>query len=300
LKNWQTAFVLLSAASLLAGCSMENLPGWSTPTPTATPTITPSPTPVPAALVNGEAIPLEELDHELQRYRQARAAMGYPPGNPKDDQLQVLQSLVEERVAVQASIASGYRVEESQVDSALAAIHQARGGEPAFQSWLAESFYTAEEFRSALRRQLQVQLAADAAASQVPAEAEQVHARHILVADYNTAESLLSQLAGGSDFAATARAYSLDLNTRLNGGDLGWIARQTLILPEVEEAAFGLDAGRISQVVQSPAGFHIVQTLERAESRPLSPAQLETKRQLAVREWLAQWVAKSEIRILLP
>lgn len=285
---------------LLTACSLDSLLTGSTPTPTAIPTITPSPTPILAAVVNGEGIPLTDLDREVQRFEKAQSDLGIDLATLVDYRRQVLQAMAEERAAAQASAASGAQVNETQVDTAIQSVIQSRGGNEAFQTWLTDNLYTLEEYRTALRRQLLINIATDNIASQVPLAAEQVHARHILIASPDLAATLLSSLAGGSDFAAAARTYSLDLNTRLNSGDLGWFARGTLTIPEVEDAAFSLQPGQMSQVVPSKAGYHIVQTLERADSRPLSPALLENLRRRAVETWLINIVQKSQIQFFLP
>jgi parvulin-like peptidyl-prolyl isomerase len=99
-----------------------------------------------------------------------------------------------------------------------------------------------------------------------------VHARHILVATQAEAENILAQLRAGADFDALARTYSLDISTRDHGGDLDFFPRGLLLSPELEEAAFALAPGQISDVVHSELlGYHIVQVLER-EERPLAEA----------------------------
>jgi parvulin-like peptidyl-prolyl isomerase len=243
---------------------------------------------------------MDELEREVQRYLKAQSALGTTPTNAGDVKRTVLQAMVEERLVVQASTASGNKVDDARLDSVLQSIQLARGGDSGFQTWLVDNLFTPEGFRAAMQRQMLATMATDTVAAQVPASAEQVHARHVLVASSNLADTLLSNLAGGSDFAAAARSYSLDLDTRLNGGDLGWFARGTLIVPEVEAAAFALQPNQISQVVQSAEGFHIVQTLEHADSRPLSPAQLEILRRRAVRDWIAKLVEKANIQVFLP
>jgi len=101
---------------------------------------------------------------------------------------------------------------------------------------------------------------------------EQVHARHILIRTDPTpseeeladarkkAEDILKQLREGADFAAMARKYSDDKATADKGGDLGFFGRGQMV-PEFEKVAFSLKPGQISDVIKSPFGFHIIQTL---------------------------------------
>jgi parvulin-like peptidyl-prolyl isomerase len=253
-----------------------------------------------AALVNGEPIIKADFEREVLRFEKGQSVLGRDIATLGDYRHQVLQSMIEEYAAAQAAASSGRTVTDEQLDSVIQSAQKARGGAEGFQTWLADSGYTMEEFRTAVRRQLLIQSATDTIASQIPAEAEQVHARHILVTDRALAETLLSWLAGGTDFTATVKSYSLDLGTRSNGGDLGWFPKGVLTIPEVEEAAFSLQPGQISQIIQSKAGYHIVQTLARADSRPLSPESLEILRRKAVEAWLSEQVQKANIQMFLP
>lgn len=74
------------------------------------------------------------------------------------------------------------------------------------------------------------------------------------------AEELLAQIRKSpGEFAALARANSQDSGSAPNGGDLGFFGRDSAI-KQIEDAAFALQkVGEISNVVQSPFGYHIVQ-----------------------------------------
>ncbi|MFZ5946948.1 MAG: peptidylprolyl isomerase [Stygiobacter sp.] len=76
------------------------------------------------------------------------------------------------------------------------------------------------------------------------------------------AQSLLDSLKAGKDFAVLAKKYSDDSGSAQNGGDLGFQKRGVLV-PEFEAAVYSLALNQISNVVQSPFGFHIIQLLER-------------------------------------
>jgi peptidyl-prolyl cis-trans isomerase SurA len=76
------------------------------------------------------------------------------------------------------------------------------------------------------------------------------------------AQRLLDSLRGGADFSALARAFSDDAGSAANGGDLGF-ARRGVFVKEFEEAAFALQPGDLSPVVETQFGFHILRMIER-------------------------------------
>jgi len=103
---------------------------------------------------------------------------------------------------------------------------------------------------------------------------EQVQASHILVAERDLAEQLRDQLLAGADFAELASAYSEDEGSKGNGGDLGWFGRGEMV-SAFEEAAFSLEVGAISDVVETSFGFHIIQVADHQEHTTPSYADVE-------------------------
>ncbi len=113
-------------------------------------------------------------------------------------------------------------------------------------------------------------------------EVEQVRARHILIkvapnasadakaAARKTAESLLAAVKAGGEFAALAKKNSEDPGSAAQGGDLGLFPRGRMA-PAFEEAAFALQAGGVSDVVETSFGFHVIRVEEHRPggARPL-------------------------------
>jgi peptidyl-prolyl cis-trans isomerase D len=113
---------------------------------------------------------------------------------------------------------------------------------------------------------------------QVP---NRVHAEHILFVTVNAktdaeieevrkkAEEVLKQAQKGANFEELAKKYSEDPQTKDKGGDLGWITeRQTVA--EFEKAAFSLEKGKLSGLVKTQYGFHIIKVLDKetAHTKP--------------------------------
>jgi peptidyl-prolyl cis-trans isomerase SurA len=78
-------------------------------------------------------------------------------------------------------------------------------------------------------------------------------------------EEIRKRLGEGAEFEEMARQYSEDPGTASNGGNLGWVEKGTF--PEAfEDAAFRLNPGEISEIIESPVGIHLVQMIEKKEN----------------------------------
>ena len=109
-----------------------------------------------------------------------------------------------------------------------------------FDDWLTANLWTEEEFQNALEAELIVEKMVAAVTADVPTAMEQVHVRYIQIDNSDLGQSLLAQLREDGDFADLAQRYSLDQATAPYGGDLGFFARGSLLVPEVETVAFSL------------------------------------------------------------
>ena len=141
------------------------------------------------------------------------------------------------------------------------------------------------DYRRTIEADLLYDKLQDLFASQVPTSGEQVHARHILVETEEEAQAVLARLEAGEDFASLAKELSTDEATKEDGGDLGWFPRGVMV-PEFEEAAFALQPGEISDIVQTSFGYHIILVEERDPDRELEPYALEQRQASALNDWL--------------
>lgn len=94
---------------------------------------------------------------------------------------------------------------------------------------------------------------------------EERRARHILVnfgadkaASKAKIEKFAAEIKAGASLADLAKQNSDDTGSKPQGGDLGWIKRGTMV-QSFEEALFDLDAGEVSDPVQTEFGWHLIQ-----------------------------------------
>ncbi len=134
----------------------------------------------------------------------------------------------------------------------------------------------------------------DVITANTPHSQDEVWARHILVADEATANTVRQRLLNGEDFAKVAAEVSTDTGTKDKGGDLGWFARGIMV-PEFDTAAFSLKVGEISQPVKSQFGYHIIQVLAH-ETVPLDASTYQQARQTAFNDWLTK--ARTDYKVV--
>lgn len=79
---------------------------------------------------------------------------------------------------------------------------------------------------------------------------------------FDLALKIRDSILTGGDFADFAKRYSGDPGTANEGGELGWFNKGKLF-PEFENAAFKLTTGELSQPIETPFGFHLIQTIEK-------------------------------------
>jgi len=285
-------------------------PNAAAPTqPSVGPTVVPTQGPA-AARVNGLAVPLAEFEKNVARRQAEMTKQGIDLTTTEGKAAlaemlrQILEGMMEQELIDQQVAKQGIIVTEAEVDAAVNQSIADSGGVDAFNKYLSSvAGITVEEYRAGQREGMLTQKMIDRVTSNVPMTGEQVHARHILVNTKAEADSLLAQLRAGADFAALAQRYSKDTITSAGGGDLGWFPRGGLFDAALEQAAFELQPGQISGVVQSDLGgqtvYHIIQVVDRDPARALSDDALLAARRMAFQSWLDNLKASSKIERLV-
>jgi peptidyl-prolyl cis-trans isomerase D len=133
----------------------------------------------------------------------------------------------------------------------------------------------------------------------------EVKARHILVKlvpDATEKEQqekreqlskLLTEIKAGASFEELAKKHSED-GTSAEGGDLGWFKPGEMV-PAFESAAFALDAGQVSDIVQSPFGLHLIKVEERKDEITKSLDEAREEITLILAESRAQKLLEEEL-----
>jgi peptidyl-prolyl cis-trans isomerase C len=133
----------------------------------------------------------------------------------------------------------------------------------------------------------------------IPSQQE-VRARHILVKTEDEAKKVAKEIAGGADFAESAKKYSQDSGGE-GGGDLGYFTKGQMV-KAFEDAAFALEKGKVSAPVQSEFGWHLIKVEDKRDRQPptfdevkdqITASLIQAKLQSTVQEMREQ--AKIEI-----
>ncbi|HEY6555018.1 MAG TPA: peptidylprolyl isomerase [Vicinamibacteria bacterium] len=248
------------------------------------------------AQVNGKTITKDDL---LTQARQMQAQMAQArrgqPVPPMDDRFykQVLDGMVAQALLLQDAQRQGVVVSDDELKPQMAALRGRFPDEATYKKALEQEGLTEKELQEKLRQEAVIQKYVGtrvfnevAVTDQVAREfydknqdkmqrPERAHLRHILIlvapnaapADKEKArakaEDLLKKIKGGEDFAKLAAENSDDTGSKVRGGDLSWVSRGQAP-PPFEQAAFALaKPNDLSGVVESPAGFHIIQLVAR-------------------------------------
>lgn len=276
----------------------------------------------PAAVVNGTTITQKALAFETQRMIEQMARQGQVPNEeimPKVRE-DVLNRMIEEELLFQDSQAKEIKVPDARVTEELASIKQRFPSEKEYQDALAGIDMNEADLTRKIKRGMAIEQliknhviqGTDVSDAESRAfydqnanmfqKPEQIQARHILikmggdVTEEQKAEALTKiemvrkKALDGEDFAALASEYS-EGPSSAKGGDLGYFSRGQMVKP-FDDAAFALEPGKISEVVETQFGYHIIEVTDR---QPASVVSYETA-QAQIVERLKQEKSRREIR----
>ncbi len=270
------------------------------------------------AVVNGDVITRADLDRAVDFGKRQAAQQGKPlsPEELAALEKESLDKLIGIQLLYQASKKAGNKVDDKQVDEKFAEFRKRFPSEEAFKKAMDEWNVT----EAAMKAELKKGMVTEALVTKnfvdkttIPEEQvkayydshpqffmqpEKVKASHILIKlkpDASEAEKaeamkkikkIQEQLKKGEDFAEVAKKSS-EGPTASRGGDLGYFGRGQMVGP-FEEAAFSLEPGKVSDVVTTQFGYHLIKV---ADKKPGSTVPFDT-----VKPRIEQYLKQEEVQ----
>jgi len=251
------------------------------------------------ARVNDQMLMRGDLDREMKLVSLRLARQGRPVSEAqlKRYETNIRETLINRTLLLQESKSQGVEVKESLVTKALSDFRAAFDGEMAYTRALADMGFSEERLKSQIRDGLAVKALIDdkvtrhisLSDSQVRAfydenpglfrQPEQVRASHILIKVPENADqekkaeamaaiqALKARIENGEDFAVLAMENS-EGPSKAKGGDLGFFGREQMVKP-FSDAAFALQPGQVSGVVETRFGYHLIRVTERKEAQTM-------------------------------
>jgi peptidyl-prolyl cis-trans isomerase C len=248
-----------------------------------------------------------------------------------------LEYLVNQELIAQEGKKLKMEPEDGEVDKELNGVKQRFPSQEAFEQLLKAEGFTEEKLRGFIKRAMTVRkvlevkvkpLAKPVTVKDIEnfyeenkerfAEPEKVKASHILLqaspdaseeektAAKATLQTVLEEAKGGADFAELAKKHS-QCPSAPQGRDLGYFTRGRMV-PEFEEAAFKLEPGQISDIVETQFGYHIILVQDKKPKRQLDIEEVskrikdvlsDKEMDTALKEWLKPIREQADVEILL-
>jgi len=122
-------------------------------------------------------------------------------------------------------------------------------------------------------------------------EPQEAHVRAILLGSEQEAWEVRDRLEAGEDFATLAGELSQDYASKEDGGDLGWLAPETMS-PAFDEFVFNSEVGTLSEPIRddtamTTGGYWLFKVLGREDSRQVSDEDRDLLKALALNEWVS-------------
>jgi peptidyl-prolyl cis-trans isomerase SurA len=244
------------------------------------------------AVVNSEVITQYDMSERVTRALRELRSRGIPAPDESELRRQVLERLILERVQLQLARETGLQIDDLQLDATIARIAESNNMPlTEFRRTLERDGIPFNKFREEVRsevvlsrlREREVDNKITVAESEIDnfivdqkeakSPSVEYNISHILIRlpeqarpeqitqQRSRADEAVRRVKAGADFAQVVATYS-DASDALEGGSMGWRTQDRL--PELFAGAVaGMKPGEISEVLRSPAGFHILRLNER-------------------------------------
>lgn len=281
----------------------------------------PAPQHATVALVNDEGITLQELLSWVSD-SQGTDLKGLEASLQEKQELRkkLLDQLIERKILLQEARRLKIEPAEEAFQERLREIKEGKD-ETTFDRFLSERNVTRETWERSVREdflieQMLNQMAGDPVQISEQELAryydshmkewevgEQLRLRKITVGTSEEAQSLRARILSGADFAQAAQEHAGSFDAE-KGGDLGY--RTSLELPVEFDPLFQAAVGSVSEVIQTPFGYHIVKVEDHRPARTLPFEEvkerirkivIEQKRERAFSKWMEKMRLKTEVKI---
>ncbi|HER44066.1 MAG TPA: hypothetical protein ENO08_06365 [Candidatus Eisenbacteria bacterium] len=258
--------------------------------------------------VNGRELYENEIDKEEGRIRTqltGRVPMEQLEGMSEVIRQQAVNNMINRVLLQQAADRAKIEISEEAVKERAEQVKSGFGSEDVFKEQLEMSGLTEAGFQQEVELALRIEALLDEKTNNLEGmgesdvrgfydsnierfkKPEQVQASHILIAVEESdteadkaakrqkIDSLLAEIRTGADFAELATQHS-SCPSKTRGGDLGSFGRGQMV-KEFEEAAFAMDAGEVSGIVETQFGYHIIKVTgrEAASTVPFEDAKAD-------------------------
>lgn len=301
---------------------------------------------VVVATVNGTPISRRTLTGQMMMAESGRMAMGGDESRSEDEQkaaakeleIEILNSLINLELACQEAVKRGYAPTETEITAAMEEFMAGLGDSDQVSHILDQFGETEDSLKGQLAKNLALQKWQEndflAQSKVTDKEAKDFYDAHpnlvqhgdlvkvsqILVAiplgspgqskeeAKAKAEKALGRLKNGDDFTVVAAEMSSDPEAARTKGDLGWLGKGQY-LPMFEETLFKMKPGEISEIIESPLGFHIfkVYGVKPAGQEPFESVKVDIveflsngKLMEAVRKKMLELQSQADIQVLDP
>jgi len=275
------------------------------------------------AVVNKDVVTYSELNEAVGMAQRQLERQGTAAPERALLERQMLERLILDKAQLQLARESGIRIDELSLDRAVERIAQSNNMTLAdFRRALEGDGVSFDAWRNEVRQQMimtrlrerEVENRVQVSDTEVdlfleqqknrPQESEEFNVSHILVrvpegasperirAARERAEKAVAEARSGESFARVAASYS-DAPDALQGGALGWRTHERM--PELfAEAVMKMKPGEVSEPLRSPAGFHIVQLLDKRGAGAEAPVVQTRLRHILIRT--SDTVSEAEAR----
>lgn len=235
-----------------------------------------------AVEVNKNPIYIEEFEREfniykdeyIEQYGEDILKRETEDGILQEDILkkEVLEKLVKEELILEEAKKSEVKLTEEEVEKKLEGYIEDLGGMENYSKLLEKRNVSEEEVKKDIKSQALMDKYKEETLEKIKVsdnEAREffelnkedlirVRAKHILTLTEEEAEEILKQINYGENFEELAIEKSKDILSAAKGGDLGYFTKTDFLIKELVDAAFQLEIGEISDVVQTEIGYHII------------------------------------------